>query len=69
MEDYCDYHLYQDSDRGMLLEGLLQQYNTCDLTSPDDIPSAEAFTALGTSPESMAPHLLDEFAKRFPLEH
>eukprot|EP00798_Chlamydomonas_sp_ICE-L_P025405 gene25405-biopygen19874 len=62
MEDYCDYHLYQDSDRGILLEGLLQQYNTCDLTSPDDIPSAEAFTALGTSPESMAPHLLDEFA-------
>eukprot|EP00798_Chlamydomonas_sp_ICE-L_P003121 gene3121-biopygen20880 len=62
MEDFCDYHLYQDSDRGMLLEGLLQQYNTCDLTSPDDIPSAEAFTALGTSPESMAPHLLDEFA-------
>jgi len=63
LEEYCNYHMYQDSDRGMLMEGMLQAFAACDLASPMDDPDLTALTAMGSAPESIAKELLEEFAE------
>ena len=62
LEEYCNYHLYEDFDKGMLLEGLLQTYSACHLTSSEDSPSMHALTTLGHTPDSIADNLATEFA-------